>query len=422
MTILAINCGSSTLKFQLIDLHDKNSHSIAYDKHNTFPEGTRIASGIVDKIAGEGTIEFAILNKKYPRERVIVKDHGEATRLVFERLNSMNIPGSDGICAVGHRMVHGGDQFFDPVLISDEVINRLESLNNLAPLHNPPSMKAIRAVREILGISVPQVVIFDTTFHHNLPEWASLYAIPLDISEKYHIRRYGFHGIAHRYMTERFSVITSTPVNQTRLITLQLGNGCSAAAIKNGISADTSMGFTPLEGLIMGTRGGDIDPSLIGFLVRREGSGIDEVENLLNKSSGLLGISGISRDMRELLKAQKQGHKRSALAVTMFCYRVRKYIGAYLAVLGGAQAVIFGGGIGENAPLVRMRICEGFNWCGLMLDPDRNAGTIGHEGRISKDDAKIHAYVIPVDETKIIARETARYLSGNQRDTSSLVF
>jgi acetate kinase len=290
------------------------------------------------------------------------------------------------------------------------VIDRIKSLNYLAPLHNPPSIKAIRAVRSILGINVPQVVIFDTAFHHFLPEWASKYAIPIEIAEKYHIRRYGFHGIAHRYMTERFSSMTSTPLNQTRVITLQLGNGCSVAAIKDGISVDTSMGFTPLEGLIMGTRAGDMDPSIIGFLMRQGEISIDEIENLLNKKSGLLGISGRTQDMRELLKAEGQGDKCSALAVNMFCYRVRKYIGAYLAVLGGTQAVIFGGGIGENSPDIRNRICNGMDWCGLMLDIDLNSNMIGIEGRISKDKSKIHAYVIPVDETIIIARETVRCL------------
>jgi acetate kinase len=401
MIILAINCGSSTVKFLLADFQDKEKIPI---------KGKKIVSGIIDKVGGQGTIQFFGLTRKQQIETVMIHDHGEAMQFVLERLESLNIINPSEIRAVGHRVVHGGEQFIEPTRISDQVINKIESLNDFAPLHNPPSIKAIRAVRAILGESVPQVVIFDTAFHHFLPEWASKYAIPIEISEKYHIRRYGFHGIAHRYMAERFSSLISTPLNQTRVITLQLGNGCSVAAIKNGISVDTSMGFTPLEGLIMGTRAGDMDPSLVGFLMRREGIGIDEVENLLNKRSGLLGISGRSRDMRELLKAENQGDKRSALAVDMFCYRVRKYIGAYLAVLGGAQAVIFGGGIGENAPGIRSRICEGLDWCGLMLDSKLNAGTIGVEGRISKDESKIPTYVIPVDETIIIARETVRYL------------
>jgi len=412
MLILAINCGSSTLKFKLIAFQGKKSPLPVHSKDSTFPGQGQIASGIVDKIGGQGSIQFSGLNKGYPRESVMVTDHADAVRLVFERLGSLSIFDSGRICAVGHRVVHGGEGFVEPALVSDELIRRLESISYMAPLHNPPSIKAIRAAREILDISVPQVVIFDTAFHRTLPDWASRYAIPAEISKKYYIRRYGFHGIAHRYMTERFSSIASIPLNQARVITLQLGNGCSATAIKDGISVDTSMGFTPLEGLIMGTRAGDIDPSLPGFLMRQEGIDVEEVESWLNKRSGLLGISGFSHDMRELLDAGEQGHKQSDLAVTMFCYRVRKYIGSYLAVLGGAQAVIFGGGIGENAPGVRARICEGLDWCGLTLDFDRNAGTVGSCGRISKDEAKIHAYVIPVDETILIAGETLRYLQS----------
>lgn len=401
MIILAINCGSSTVKFLLTDFQCKEKIPIKEEK---------IVSGIIDRIGGQGTIQFFGLTRKYQIETIMVHDHGEAMQLVLKRLESLNIMNPSEIRAVGHRMVHGGDQFIDPTCISDQVINEIESLNDFAPLHNPPSIKAIQTARVILGESVPQVVIFDTAFHHSLPEWASKYAIPIEITKKYHIRRYGFHGIAHRYMAERFSSLILTPLNQSRVITLQLGNGCSASAIKNGISVDTSMGFTPLEGLIMGTRVGDMDPSLVGFLMRHEGIGIDEIENLLNKRSGLLGISGCSQDMRELLKAENQGDKHSALAVNMFCYRVRKYIGAYLAVLGMAQAVIFGGGIGENSPEIRARICEGLDLFGLVLDSKLNAGTIGIESRISKDESKIHAYVIPVDETIIIARETFRYL------------
>jgi acetate kinase len=327
-------------------------------------------------------------------------------KLVLEWLDSLNILKPSGIFSVGHRMVHGAENFIEPTLINDQVIDRIESLNYLAPLHNPPSIKAILALRAILDKNVPQVIIFDTAFHYFLPEWASKYAIPIETAEKYHIRRYGFHGIAHRYMTERFSSITSIPLNQTSLITLQLGNGCSAAAVKNGLSVDTSMGFTPLEGLIMGTRAGDMDPYLFGLLMRQKNISIDEVEKFLNKESGLLGISGLSSDMRVLLEAEENGNRRAALAISMFCYRVRKYIGAYLAVLNGAQAVIFGGGIGENASIVRARICSGFEWCGLIMDPDRNAKVIGSEGRISADNAKIDIYVVPVDETLIIARET----------------
>jgi acetate kinase len=254
------------------------------------------------------------------------------------------------------------------------------------------------------------VATFDTAFHRTMSERASRYAIPLELAERHRIRRYGFHGLAHRYMTERYAALTATPLEQVKLVTLQLGNGCSATAIEGGRSVDTSMGFTPLEGLMMGTRSGDVDPSLAGFLARREGVDIEEAEAWLNTRSGLLGVSGKSADMRELLEAEEGGDARAALAVEMFCYRVRKYVGAYLAALGGADAVVFGGGIGENAPLVRARICAGMGWCGLTLDEDRNARTGGSEGRISSDDSKVRAYVIPVDEAAVIALDTVHCL------------
>jgi len=255
------------------------------------------------------------------------------------------------------------------------------------------------------------VATFDTAFHRTLSEGASRYAIPLELADKHRIRRYGFHGLAHRYMTERYAAITGTPLEGVKLVTLQLGNGCSATAIEGGRSVDTSMGFTPLEGLMMGTRSGDVDPSLAGFLARREAVDIEAAEAWLNTRSGLLGVPGRSSDMRELLEAEAAGDDRAALAVEMFCYRARKYVGACLAALGGADAVVFGGGIGENAPPVRARICAGMGWCGLMLDEERNARTVGSEGRISTDDSWVHAYVIQVNEAAIIAADTARCLS-----------
>ena len=406
MKVLAINCGSSTLKFDLIEMGAEGT-----------PSGRerRLARGIVDRIGGRGAVEFTCENREGLQEAVTVADHGEATRRVLGWLDSLGLLGSDELAAVGHRVVHGGDRFVEPTLIDDEVIDAIETLSDLAPLHNDPSLLAIRAARVALGPSVPMVAVFDTAFHHTMPEQTSRYAIPLELAAKHHIRRYGFHGLAHRYMTERYAAITSTPLEQVRVITLQLGNGCSATAVEGGRSVDTSMGLTPLEGLMMGTRSGDVDPSLGGFLARHEGIDVREVEAWLNMRSGLLGVSGRSRDMRELLEAERQGDARAALAVEMFCYRVRKYIGAYMAVLGGADAVVFGGGIGENAPAVRARICAGMGWCGLTLDQDRNAATISAEQRISADDARVHAYVIPVDEAVIIARDTARCLGQRQK-------
>lgn len=401
MKILAINCGSSTLKFQVIEVGGEEVEP---------GQGRQLVSGIVDKIGGQGTIEFTAQSGERFEEAATVADHGEATRRVLDWLDSLEMMRPDGLWAVGHRVVHGAECFVQPTLIDDEVIDTLEALSFLAPLHNVPALVAIRAARDVLGAAVPMVAVFDTAFHHTMPERAAQYAIPHELAAKHHIRRYGFHGLAHCYMTERYAAITSRPVEQVRLVTVQLGNGCSVTAVEAGRSVDTSMGLTPLEGLVMGTRCGDVDPSLLGFLSRHEHVDIDEVESWLNRQSGLLGVSGLSPDMRELLEAEGREDSRAALAVEMFCYRVRKYIGAYLAVLGGAEAVIFGGGIGGNAPMIRARICAGMEWCGLILDGDRNAATIGGEGRISADDARIHAYVIPVDEAMIIVRDTIRCL------------
>jgi len=398
MKVLVINCGSSTLKFQLVE----TDGDAALDRQR------RLAHGIVDRIGGQADLEFASEGRESHEGTAIVDDHDAATRRVLAWLGSIGLLGAlDG---VGHRVVHGGDRFAEPTLIDDEVLGAIEALTDLAPLHNAPSLKAIRAARAVLGNGVPMVATFDTAFHRTQPERASRYAIPSELADKHRIRRYGFHGLAHRYMTERYAAITATPLEQVKLVTLQLGNGCSATAIEGGRSVDTSMGFTPLEGLMMGTRSGDVDPSLAGFLARREGVDIEEAESWLNTRSGLLGVSGRSSDMRELLEAEEGGDARAALAVEMFCYRVRRYVGAYLAALDGADAVVFGGGIGENAPLVRARICAGMGWCGLTLDQERNARAAGSEGRISTDDSRVHVYVIPVDEAAVIARDTVRCL------------
>ena len=406
MKVLAVNCGSSTLKFQVIET---DGNGIAPDLERG------LAQGIVDRIGGRGAIEFTGEKGKSLREAAAVVDHGEAMRRVLRWLHSVGLLDPGGLGAVGHRVIHGGDRFVEPTLIDDRVIDTIESLGSLAPLHNVPSLSAIRAALGALEPTIPMVAVCDTAFHRTMPEGASQYAIPQQLAAKHHIRRYGFHGLAHRYMAERYAAITSSPLAQVKLVTLQLGNGCSATAVEGGYSVDTSMGLTPLEGLMMGTRSGDVDPSLASFLARLEDVDIEEAEGWLNTRSGLLGISGRSQDMRELLEAERQGDARAALAVEMFCYRVRKYIGAYLAVLGGANAVVFGGGIGENAPEVRARICAGMSWCGLILDPDRNAATIGSEGQITTDDSRVHVYVIPVNEAVIIARDTVRCLHRHQQ-------
>jgi acetate kinase len=406
MRILVVNCGSSTLKFELID--EDGTGSAAGAKKP-------LAQGIVDRIGRQGTIRFSLSAGTSVQEAATVSDHGEAMVQAMRWLSSSGVLANEGIEAAGHRVVHGGERFSGPTIIDDEVIRAIEELAYLAPLHNDPALMAIRAARESLGADVPMVAVFDTAFHRTMPDRASLYAIPSELAERHGIRRYGFHGIAHRYMAERYAEIVSRPLESVRIITLQLGNGCSAAAVEGGQSVETSMGLTPLEGLVMGTRSGDVDPSLAGFLSRRENVETREVEEWLNNSSGLLGVSGRSGDMRELLQAESEGDRMASLAIEMFCYRVRKYVGAYLSVLGGAEALVFGGGIGENAPEVRSRICSGMEWCGLIIDAERNAAAIGRERRISAEDASLHAYVVPVDEASVIARDTSHRIQRHER-------
>ncbi len=401
MRVLAINCGSSTLKFQLLNLEEGGT--VPGDSH-------KLADGMVDRIGGESSLRFIAPGKEEHHQASAVRDHGQAVRLVLDWLRSPGIAAEREPEAIGHRVVHGGDRFVEPTMINDEVMASVEAVSRLAPLHNEPSLLAIRAARAVLGTSVPMVAVFDTAFHCTIPQRASHYPIPHELATRYAIRRYGFHGIAHRYMMERFATITATLPEETKLITLQLGNGCSATAIDRGCSVDTSMGFTPLEGLMMGTRTGDLDPSLVAFLAREESVDIDQVDDWLNTRSGLLGVSGLSRDVRELLEAEQTGNARASLALDMFCYRVRKYIGAYLAALGGADAIVFGGGIGENSPAIRARVCDGLQWCGLVLDRERNALAIGAEGPIGAAVAGIQTYVIPVDEAAIIARDTVACL------------
>jgi acetate kinase len=287
-------------------------------------------------------------------------------------------------------------------------------LIDLAPLHTPANLRAVGAARAVLGAGVPQVAVFDTAFHQTLPPHAYLYAIPYQLYRRYQVRRYGFHGTSHRYVAHRWRQLTGTPRERTNLVTLHLGNGCSACAIRAGDSVDTSMGFTPLEGLVMGTRSGDVDPTVLDYLAGKEGLSTSEAEALLNKQSGLLGVSGLTHDMRELLaEARENQDRRALLAIDLFCYRARKYIGAYLAAMGGADAIVFAGGIGENAPEVRARICEGLGWLGLTVDPARNAALAGgREGPMHADGSRLGAWVIPTDEELLIARDTFRVVTG----------
>jgi acetate kinase len=316
--------------------------------------------------------------------------------------------------AVGHRVVHGGERFSKSVLITDDVVRGIEDGIELAPLHNPANIAGITAARASLGLGVPQVAVFDTAFHQTLPEHAYLYAVPYQLYRRHRIRRYGFHGTSHRYVAYRYRALRGIERDATNVITLHLGNGCSIAAIREGNSIDTSMGLTPLEGLVMGTRSGDVDVSIVDFIGAKEGLSTAEVESLLNKQSGLLGISGLTDDMRELLaEAHEHNDRRARLAIEIFCYRARKYVGAYLAAMNGADAIVFTGGIGENSPEIRAKICEGLSWLGVQVEPGRNAALMsGREGEISADGSRVGVFVIPTNEELLIARDTVRVVKG----------
>jgi acetate kinase len=409
MNILVLNAGSSSLKFQIIatDLDRIRNHA-----------DTRLLRGEVDRIGGEAVVTFQKGDCPKQKLTASLRDISAALDFVIRWIASPDsgiseIQSVSDIHAVGHRVVHGGELFTDSVLITDEVMKGIENCIDLAPLHNPINLRGIRAVRDLLGHQMPQVAVFDTAFHHSLPAQAYLYAIPYHLYLRYRIRRYGFHGISHRYVAYRYRTLRNLPREQANLVTLHLGNGCSAAAIRAGVSIDTSMGMTPLEGLVMGTRSGDVDPAILSLIASKEGISAHEVETLLNKQSGLLGISGLTNDMRTLQsEVTEHDDRRARLAIEIFCYRVRKYVGAYLAAMGGADAIVFAGGIGENSPEIRRRICEGLEWAGLSLDEEKNNAAVGREELITRQDSRLAAYVIPTDEELLIARDTARCILG----------
>ena len=406
MIVLAMNSGSSSLKFKVV----------------TFDESPKTAAPVVTSSRYDGSVEeigsaarlmLRLAGKTVVQTTETVSTHTNAVQHMMRMLEESSKREGPALSfdAVGHRVVHGGAQFQGPVVIDDDVMAAIDRLAELAPLHNPGSVAGIKGARAVLGSHIPMVVVFDTAFHRSMPLVASSYAIDVDLAEKHGIRRYGFHGIAHASMAGICAAAVNRPPSSLRLITLQLGNGCSATAIDRGRSVDTSMGFTPLEGLMMGTRSGDLDPAVVGHLIRKKGLSVDEVERLLNERSGLLGVSGVSHDMRDVLEAAEgKPDSRAALALDMFCYRVRKYIGSYLAVLGGADVLVFGGGIGEHAPAIRARICEGMGWCGIRLDPVRNQAAVGlapgDAMKISEEGAPLACYVAGVDEEMEIARAT----------------
>jgi acetate kinase len=378
----------------------------------------RLARGSIERIGGEAIIALEANEQPKQRSTAPLRDTRAAVEFILRWACSEKGPAQvqsvADIHAIGHRVVHGGEHFRHSVLIDAEVLGAIEDCIELAPLHNPTNIKGIQAAREVFGGGLPQVAVFDTAFHQTLPEHAYLYAIPYQLYRRYRIRRYGFHGTSHRYVAYKYRQLKNIEREETNIITLHLGNGCSIAGIRGGNSIDTSMGLTPLEGLVMGTRSGDIDPAIIDVISVKEGLSSNEVETLLNKQSGLLGISGLTNDMRELLDEERENNDRRAhLAIEVFCYRARKYIGAFLAGAGGAEAVVFSGGIGENSADVRARICSGLEWIGLELEPQRNVEHGRNSGGlISKDGSRLAAYVIPTDEELLIARDTVRCVSG----------
>jgi acetate kinase len=409
MNVLVLNVGSSTLKFQLIRT---DAEAIAKDQDR------RLAQGMIERIGGEAVLTLSAEGREPRRRAASIRDLRGAIDYVLKWMadadSGVDIASLADIEAVGHRVVHGGEQFRHSVLIDDAVLRKLEETIDLAPLHNPYNIRGVRAVREALGPGLPQAAVFDTAFHHTLPERAFLYAIPYSLYRRYRIRRYGFHGTSHRYVAYRYRTLTGRSRDGTRLVTLHLGNGCSACAIAAGDSQDTSMGFTPLEGLVMGTRSGDLDPAILDYIAAKEGTQLRDIESMLLKQSGLLGISGLTNDMRELLaEADEHQDRRAMLAIEIFCYRVRKYVGAYLAAIGGADAIVFTGGIGENAARVREQIVAGLEWVGLTLDRPANDATVGgRTGRISAEHSRLEAWVIPTDEELLIARDTVRLVLG----------
>jgi acetate kinase len=395
VNVLALNCGSSSVKFRLL----------AVDAGADVTQARALAGGVIDRLGPAAHLVFEA-DGRTERATEAVADHADAVGRLLRWLTT----GPHPIEAVGHRVVHGGARFTTPTPIDDAVIRQVEDLESLAPLHNRPSLAGVRACREALR-TVPMVAVFDTAFHAGLPQPAAHYAIPGDLARRHGIRRFGFHGISYAWVTERAPALLGAAPERTRLVVLHLGSGCSAAAIRGGASVDTSMGFTPLEGLVMGTRSGDLDPALLGFLARAEGVDVGEVEMWLNQRSGLLGLAGGSGDVRELLERERED-PRARLALDVFCHRARKYLGAYLAVLEGADAVVFTGAMGARSPDIRARIVRGFEWCGLALDDVRNRATSGAEAVISAAAAGIRVLVIPTDEERVIARETAACLAA----------
>ncbi len=392
MKILVINCGSSSLKYQLVDM---KSESV-------------MAKGLVERIGITGSV---LTHRPEGADKVVIehpmKDHKDAIKLVLDTLIDPKhgvLKEMSEISAVGHRVVHGGEKYSASVLIDDEVMKALDECTHLAPLHNPPNIIGINACRSLMP-DTPMVAVFDTAFHQTMPKHAYMYAIPYELYEKYGIRRYGFHGTSHRYVSKVAADMLGKDVKDTRIITCHLGNGASIAAVKNGEAIDTSMGFTPLEGLVMGTRCGDMDPAIVTFLQKEEGMNAKEVDNMMNKKSGALGLSGVSSDFRDIEDAAAEGNSRAQLALDVFHYKIRKYIGSYIAAMDGVDAIVFTAGVGENSPETRYEVCKGLKGLGIEINEEKNK-VRGKLTDISSDNSRVKVFLIPTNEELMIARDT----------------
>ena len=391
MNILVINCGSSSLKYQLI---------------NSETEGV-LAKGLCERIGIDGMLTYQPEGGEKEKSEIAMPTHTEAINAVLAALTNEKsgvIKSLSEVGAVGHRVVHGGEKFTSSCLINDESMKAIEECNDLAPLHNPANLIGIRACQELMP-GVPMVAVFDTAFHQTMPDVAYTYGIPYEYYEKYKVRRYGFHGTSHSYVSKRTAEIVGKPYDQMKIIVCHLGNGASISAVNCGKSVDTSMGLTPLEGLVMGTRSGDLDPAIIDFVGKKEGLSLDEMNEALNKKSGMLGISGVSSDGRDLEAAAETGNKRAQLALDVFDYRVIKYIGAYAAAMNGVDAIAFTAGIGENNIKMRKDVCSSLTYLGVKLDEEKN-NVRGEERIISADDSKVQVLLVPTNEELAIARET----------------
>ena len=391
MNLLVINCGSSSLKFQLI-----NSESEAV-----------LAKGLCERIGIDGRLTYQPAGGEKNVSEKAMPTHTEAIQFVIDALTDADtgvVKSLDEIGAVGHRVVHGGEKFAKSVVVTPEVKAAIAECNDLAPLHNPANLIGIEACESLMP-GTPQVVVFDTAFHQTMPEKAYMYGLPYEYYEKYKVRRYGFHGTSHSFVSKRVAEIVGKPYNATKTIVCHLGNGASVSAVLNGESVDTSMGLTPLEGLVMGTRSGDIDPAIMEFIAKKENLDIAGIMNVLNKKSGVEGVSGVSSDFRDLEAAAKAGNKRAELAIDVFAYRVAKYVGAYTAAMNGVDNIVFTAGIGENCALVRTKVCSYLGYLGITIDEEAN-GKRGEEIIISTPDSKVKVLVVPTNEELAIARET----------------